>query len=230
MLIRLYKYQPLTPLTMKKFNYQRFDVIHQLPSSWKTDIIKHATSLEKKVLVKPKSVTSRELDTDLEIDTLVVDGGMILSKIPWLYDLYRGLFFEYAKQYSKEEVYITRNPKYAINLNIQRGSDMRYECHVDSNPIQGLLYITDHPKGEGGELIVSNDSNAKGIKEIESNCTTIYPVSGQLLFFDGRENPHFVKPLNRDEDVRIVAAMNFYTESTPEDTRPRDLDNHLFNY
>jgi len=35
-------------------------------------------------------------------------------------------------------------------------------------------------------------------------------------------------PLTNEAGVRIVAVMNFYTESCPESTRPAELNRHLF--
>ena len=34
--------------------------------------------------------------------------------------------------------------RYGVVLNVQRGTKMRFECHVDSNPLTGLLFCTDH--------------------------------------------------------------------------------------
>ena len=44
----------------------------------------------------------------------------------------------------------------------------------------------------------------------------------------GRSYPHYVRPLADDADIRIVAAMNYYTDSYPESTRPRELNRHLY--
>ena len=41
-----------------------------------------------------------------------------------------------------------RDKRYGIVLNVQRGTTMRFECHVDSNPLTGLLFYTDHQKAE----------------------------------------------------------------------------------
>ena len=35
--------------------------------------------------------------------------------------------------------------------------------------------------------------------------------AGHLILFDGRRNPHYVRPLASDNDIRIVAVMNYYT-------------------
>ncbi len=54
------------------------------------------------------------------------------------------------------------------------------------------------------------------------------PQSGHLIFFDGRFQPHYVRPLTSEADIRIVAVMNYYTSSFPESTRPPELNQHLY--
>ena len=104
---------------------------------------------------------------------------------------------------------------------------MRFECHVDSNPLTGLLFCTDHPVGGGGELVFAHDPAAADIETVDRDCAVIRPHAGHLIFFDGRRHPHYARPLVQ-VGVRIVAVMNFYTESYPESTRPLDLNRHLF--
>jgi hypothetical protein len=103
---------------------------------------------------------------------------------------------------------------------------MRFECHVDSNPLTGLLFCTDHEAG--GELIVAHDPSASGIAEIEQNCSAIRPNAGHLVFFDARHHPHYARPLLSESDTWVLADMNFYTKSYPESTRPRELNRHLY--
>ncbi|MGY2062449.1 2OG-Fe(II) oxygenase, partial [Nocardia gipuzkoensis] len=104
----------------------------------------------------------------------------------------------------------------------------RYECHVDTNPIEALLYCTTHLSGEGGEVVVSNRGDVRSIEEIEADCAVIEPRAGQLLFFDAREHSHYVRQLTDPDAVRVVVAMNYYTESSPEwEVRPPDLNRHL---
>lgn len=117
--------------------------------------------------------------------------------------------------------------RYGIILNVQRGTGMRFECHVDSNPLTGLLFCTDHPAG-GGELVVGHDPAAADVDAIERDCSVIRPHAGHLIFFDGRKNPHYARPLALEADVRVVAVMNFYTGSCPESTRPPELNRHLY--
>ena len=73
---------------------------------------------------------------------------------------YRGLFLDLAQEVvSVERVTTARDARYGVVLNVQRGPDMRFECHVDSNPLTGLLFCTDHPAG-GGELVFAHDRDA----------------------------------------------------------------------
>jgi hypothetical protein len=104
---------------------------------------------------------------------------------------------------------------------------MRFEAHVDSNPVSGVLFCTDHPEG-GGELVISHDPAASGVAAIERDRTVIRPHAGHLLFFDGRDHPHYARPLTAGTGLRVLAVMNYYTESFPESTRPRELNHHLY--
>jgi hypothetical protein len=192
------------------------------------DILNFAKREEEYILLVSDSITSRELTKNEEILTLIVNGKKIKENLPWLYDLYRGTFYEIAKKSTKLNLVVAKNPLYAINFNIQRGIDMRYECHVDSNPVQGLLYVTSHKEGEGGELVVSNVDGVFGIDDIKKDCTIIYPTSGDLVFFDARKHPHYVEPLKEESHFRIAVTMNFYTDESPETQRPKDLNEHLF--
>ena len=50
---------------------------------------------------------------------------------------------------------------------------------------------------------------------VERDCSVIRPHAGHLIFFDGRNYPHYARPLTSESDMRVVAVMNFYTESYP---------------
>ena len=88
-----------------------------------------------------------------------------------------------------------RDDRYGVVLNVQRGTAMRFECHVDSNPMTGLLFCTDHVAGTGGELIFGNDPAAADVDAVERDCIVIRPHAGHLIFFDGRRHPHYARPL-----------------------------------
>jgi hypothetical protein len=156
-----------------------------------------------------------------------VHADRVQNVLPWLYQFYRNDFLELAKcAWDKEPVEPARDDRYGIVLNVQRGTTMRFECHVDSNPLTGLLFCTDHRAG--GELVFAYDNDATGIGAVDRDCSVIRPHAGHLIFFDGRHYPHYARRLVSESDVRIVAVMNYYTESCPESTRPPELNRHRF--
>ena len=127
-----------------------------------------------------------------------------------------------------EPVTTARDDRYGIVLNLQRGTTMRFECHIDYNPLTGLLFCTDHPAGAGGELVVAHNQAAAEVAAVDRDCSVIRPYAGHLIFFDGRDYPHYARPLTSEPAVRIVAVMNFYTPSCPEPTCPPGLARRLF--
>ena len=210
-----------------RFSWTTFDVTSKLPANWREDIsaaIAHADIRE----FPPTPILSREAADVADIPRGRVHAGQVKRSLPWLYEFYQGFFLELAGRTCAERVRSAVDDRYGVVLNLQRGTTMRFECHVDSNPITGILFCTDHPAGAGGELVVANDSNATGISAIDRDCSVIRPHAGQLIFFDGSKNPHYARPLSSGSDIRVVAVMNFYTKSRPESTRPKELNRHLF--
>ncbi len=215
-------------MLMCDFWYKEQDVNHLLPASWREQILMVANHHAVLKTLRPRSVTSRERDLDAELPVLTVGGRAVSSMLPWLVHLYRRTFRELAQQCVSEEVHTASDARYAVNINIQRGTGMRYECHVDSNPVEGLLYVTSHPQGSGGELVVARRKSATCTEEVDRDCITIEPRSGTLVFFDARKHAHYVRPLKDESAIRVVVAMNFYTPSCSEQDRPADLNRHLF--
>ncbi len=140
--------------------------------------------------------------------------------------MYENTFRDLAEDAFGIPVRCAADQRIKVNLNVQFNS-MRYEAHVDTNPIEAILYITTHPVGDGGELIVANDIWARSVEEIDRSFACIYPIRGHLVMFDARTRPHYVRQL-RTNGIRVVAAMNYYTASCPESDRPKDLNVHLF--
>ena len=150
------------------------------------------------------------------------------SGLPWLRELYRAAFRELGEQAIGHKVYAAADERYGTVLNVQRGPGMRFECHVDSNPLTGLLFCTDYGPGAGGELVFGHDKTARSLADIERSCSVLRPQAGHLIFFDGRERPHYVRPLRADDGVRVVAVMNYYTDEYLESTRPPELNRYLY--
>jgi len=211
---------------MPQFSYVKRNVTSLLPEGWQKDI--DTTAAEADFQAYPRTpILSREADGVTHIMRGRVRADAVEERLPWLYKLYRTDFADLAAEAWGEPIETARDDRYGVVLNVQRGSSMRFECHVDSNPVTGLLFFTDHPAG-GGELVVSHDPAAVGVDGLERDCTPITPEVGQLIFFDGQTYPHYARELPAESDARVVAVMNFYTGSCPEETRPPELNRHLF--
>jgi 2OG-Fe(II) oxygenase superfamily len=212
-------------MPLKEFSWKTFDVTSHLPGDWREDI--HAVATQADFRDFPRTlVLSREAPDVRYIRRGRVHADKVQHGLPWLYKLYRSDFLDLAVQAWGEPIKAAFDDRYGVVLNVQRGRTMRFECHVDSNPVTGLLFFSDHLAG--GELVVGHDTAAVGVEAVEKDCTAIQPQAGQLIFFDGKTYPHYARPVLSDSDVRVAAVMNFYTESCPESTRPRELNRHLF--
>lgn len=208
-----------------RFRWTTFDFNDWLPPGWRQDVLAAAAAAEIREFPRTP-VISRESREVQQIPRGRVHADQVRYHLPWLFKAYRNEILELASQLSTEHISAAQDDRYGIVLNVQRGMRMRFECHVDSNPLTGLLFCTDHQAG--GELVVANDTAAEGISEVERNCSIIRPHAGHLILFDGRRYPHYARTLTAQSDTRIVAVMNFYTESCPESARPRELNRHLY--
>jgi hypothetical protein len=210
------------------FWWTTFDVSGMFPPLWKTDVRK--TAIEADFRKFPRTpVISREAASIGVIPRGRVHADKVHSSLPWLAQLYRSNFLDLAQRVAGiHPVQAAQDDRYGVVLNVQHGSEMRFECHVDSNSLTALLFFTDHGPGTGGELVVANDSEASSMEAIERSCSVLRPQAGHLVVFDGRRNPHYVRPLTSDADIRIVAVMNYYTDLGPESVRPPELNRHLY--
>jgi hypothetical protein len=210
---------------LPRFRWTTFDLNEWLPPGWKRDVLAAATGADIREFPRTP-VLSRESPDIRHIARGRVHADEVRDRLPWLYKAYRNEILELANEMTAEHVSAAQDDRYGIVLNVQHGKKMRFECHVDSNPLTGLLFCTDHARG--GELVVAHDTGAEGLDEIERNCSVIRPYAGQLIFFDARRHPHYARLLTGKSETRIVAVMNFYTESCPESSRPSELNRHLY--
>lgn len=211
----------------QKFNYASHDLADCLPRGWQEQILAAAAHAD--VRDYPRTpVLTREAEQVALVRRGRVHADQVKQHLPWLYELYQGHFLELAARTQAEPVSSARDDRYGLVLNVQRGTSMRFECHVDSNPLTGLLFCTDHREGAGGELVFGHDPAAAGVMAVERDCLVIRPRAGKLITFDGRKHPHYARPLRCGSDLRVVAVMNFYTASCPEGTRPPELNRHLY--
>jgi hypothetical protein len=208
-----------------RFHWITYDVGASLPPGWGQEIRAAAEAADFREFPRTP-ILSREAPDVRGISRGRVHADQVRLRLPWLHQSYRGAFLALAGEACAERVVSARDDRYGIVLNVQRGTTMRFECHVDSNPLTGLLFCTDHQAG--GELVIAHDATAADITGVERDCSVIRPRAGHLIFFDARCHPHYARPLTAESDMRVVAVMNFYTESCPESTRPRELNKHLY--
>lgn len=212
---------------MLSFFWNTVDVSTLLPGGWHSKISTVAAEADFREYPRTPFLSREAADIE-HVTRGRVRADKVQAALPWLYRLYRNEFLELAARAWKEPVKAAADNRYGVVLNVQRGKTMRFECHVDSNPLTGLLFLTDHPAG-GGELAVGNDPDVVGVEALDRNCMLIPPHAGQLVFFDGKTYAHYARELSSEHDERVVAVMNFYTESCPElTTRPDGLNRHLF--
>jgi hypothetical protein len=214
-------------LKLPDFRWTTFDVNGLLPPGWQQDVTAAVAAADYRPFLRTP-VISREAENVQTIRRGRLHANQVADRLPWLRELYRSSFLELGQSVVGETVVTAHDDRYGVVLNCQRGRHMRFECHVDSNPVTGLLFCTDHDLHEGGELVFAHDRQARSREEVERSCSVLRAQSGHLIFFDGREHPHYVRPLAAAAGLRIVAVMNYYTASAPETTRPQELNQHLY--
>lgn len=198
--------------------YKEYNLIELglLPVNWYDDTIQLAQSNSYLVHLDGKSSTSREPADSNGADVFVVDGKAIIENLSWLDKLYRNELLEIANNDFGSDYCISNSVENGININYLKGLNSRYEWHVDSNPLTGILYVTTHKQGEGGELVF----------KVGEEMQQVFPTSGTFILFDAREIPHTVLPLQTDA-FRISVPMNFYFKNQ-EQVRPPDLDSYIY--
>lgn len=169
-----------------------------------------------------EAVLRGDVDTSLELPETrlmyrLMDGDQIEQVLPALDALYKGPLVELASSSFDVELSVSPVVRNGININIIEGASSRYEWHVDSNPITGLLAFTGSNAVTGGRLLFGQDAADQVALPLEE---------GQFLIFDARRVPHSVEPLHQDL-TRITAPMNFFVEGAPIE-RPAGLDDALY--
>jgi hypothetical protein len=185
-----------------------------LPIGWVADIHSAVERVASPVVLRGGTSTSLE-PPGSDIPYRLVDGCAIREQLPWLDSIYRGELADIASVASAKPMLPTESIRAGVNLNVLDGPGGRYELHVDSNPVTGLLFVTTHEPDAGGQLLF----------RLKDGDHRIIPRSGTFITFDAREIPHAVTPLVGRE-MRITAPMNFYDENPSR--RPDDLDDYLY--
>lgn len=187
-----------------------------LPKDWIAEITAAVERHPDLCTLDGKSSTSREPAGIEPIQICVVTGEIINKELLWLYDAYAGPLRKLAQELIGKELVVAVDMKNSVNINVLSGIGNRYERHVDSNPVTGLLYASTLREDDGGALIFEHSSGSD----------ILYPRAGLFLAFDATATTHYVtslkKPINR-----VSVPMNYYLAGEKQ-RRPADLDTYLY--
>lgn len=196
-----------------------------LPSGWQAEIQAVVSLHGFHSKLDGGSVTSRDgvFQAQESSQITVVDGRAAAAGVPWLLDVYRGPILDMANALGLGRYRPSQAIHSAVNINCQRDGE-RYEWHVDSNPLTGLLFASTLDAGQGGQLVFREDPLASGSSEDWE--LRIRPRLGVLHLYDARAVAHTVEPVLGDR-MRLSIPMNFYFANDSEH-RPGDLDDYLY--
>lgn len=148
---------------------------------------------------------------------LVLDGLQVEKHFPELTGYYEAVR-PLVEAVTSRVTILSPYPRSAANVKVYAMSDSGQGWHFDSNPVSGLLYLT-----EGGQPTrlcpagITDHASCEQFREI-------YPKRGRLAIFRGRELLHCV-PSGRE--LRVTCPLNYYF---PEDTsRPTWMDSAVYN-
>ncbi|GEM_PF-1637234 len=223
----------MTMNVAERFCWQTIDVnslleVHK--PGWREDTLRVATAYAMREVLKPPHSTTREAASEVPIWR--VPGAVVERELPWLISLYENELRELGEHCTGQKLTVGSDLRHRMNINVQRRYNDhaelgRFDGHLDTNPVECLVYATDQQKGSGGALRVANNRGARDIAEIDADYSAIYPVVGHAVYFDGRHNPHYVDPLVDPVDLRAAIAANYYTAECTEAMRPLSLDDYL---
>lgn len=188
-----------------------------LPKDWIQSIGELVQNYGIKTLLDGTSATSRVESGIGPSNVTIVPGDTIFLHQRWLYDLYSTCFLQHASKLSSSPLRIAMDLTSSININSLDTIGSSYECHVDSNPITGLLFASSLSEEDGGQLVFKTPTNLR---------ITVTPQAGLFLAFDATQTPHFVSPI-KSNIRRISIPMNYYTPES-ESKRPNSLNNYLY--
>jgi hypothetical protein len=129
--------------TTARFRWTTFDLNECLPEGWQLGIREVAADADSREFPRTP-VLSREAAEVQSISRGRVHADQVRERLPWLYRSYREEFLGMGGEACGEPVAAARDDRYGVVPNVQRGTGMRFECHVDSNPLSGVLFCTDH--------------------------------------------------------------------------------------
>lgn len=123
-----------------------------LPADWAEQI--HAAVIDAATPALLRGGTSTSLEpAGSDIAYRLLDGNAVREQLPWLDALYRGELAAIASAAAGRPLVPALSVQAGVNVNVLDGPGGRYELHLDSNPLTGLLFVTAHDADGGGQLL-----------------------------------------------------------------------------
>jgi hypothetical protein len=189
-----------------------------LPIGWEQEVSETVQHSGFGTVLTGDGSTSREKRIGQHIPVRVVEGTSIKNELPWLWSLYTGPLLEFSSTSFNRKLFPSIDVKSAVNINHIFGEGARYEWHVDSNPVTGLLFVSTCLPKEGGALVFRDAKNKRN--------SIVRAQSGVFICFDARQIAHRVAPL-KGTFARTSIPMNYY-ESASDQMRPSDLEAQIY--
>lgn len=192
--------------------------LENMPSDWVQRILQTVMIHAYQRQFDDNAPTAREkLSPGEVIKSWVVDGEQLSQTDEWLLEIYANEICALASKLTERQVEPGRERLSNVNINLMRGKGSRFEKHVDTNHLTGLLFVSTLSEHQGGALCL----------EVGDELIAIHPEVGKIVFVDARNIPHYVSPLQTEED-RIVIVMNFYFLDEEYD-RPSYINDFIYN-
>ena len=178
------------------------DFSEKFPFDWKKQVSALIQSSSKSTVLDGASETSRE-KLGTRIPVRIVEGKAIARDLPWLVRLYEHDFLQFASDSFGKQLFVCNETNDAININCIEGVAARYEWHVDTNPVTGILFVETFDKSDGGALIFRKQGEEFRFQ----------PRSGWFCCFAAQDVEHAVEPLLAST-MRTSIPMNYYVDRT----------------
>ena len=188
-----------------------------MPSDWQRQILDVAEIHGKLVEFEGGKVSTSRENPDFTTIYKVVKGIDFRTQLPWLGELYRGIFRELVSRFAGEEVVVDPDKRFGANINqLIRGMGDGYERHIDVNDHTGSLVVSTIPKVDWGEFFIMLPNGTK--KEVEMKA-------GWLLIFNGNKHVHGVNKLNPygGSATRTTVLLD-YVKPGSKVERPSDME------
>lgn len=220
----------------------RYDVSslleRELGTDWQQTLKDTILEVSVPKVIDASDPTCREEDPDQKFCLLMAPIEQIEMRFPKLKELYRGLFKHLMQESMPAGEEIRAYPGIADGMHFitqlpPTDSDrsdmlMRMDAHVDSRPTMVFVVSAPHTPSSG-RLVVSNNPEAKTVREILSDATYIVHKAGTVLAFPmGRLLPHFAEHMEAGSGTRIIASVDYLGPGQePGDPRLQEVSHRI---